>query len=131
VHVSFAANRRVYNQWQSSIPSRFIDELPKDAVEQDMDSGLYGNKSGGWGGLSDSGGSRAGSGYRRPQRMIEADEWQVAPIRASEHGFKIGDRVFHEKFGYGLVEEIDGTKLAIAFDKAGRKKVLDSFVVPS
>jgi DNA helicase-2/ATP-dependent DNA helicase PcrA len=131
IHVSFAANRRVYNQWQSSIPSRFIDELPKDAVEQQMDSDLYGGGGGGWGGLSEMGAARSGTGYRRSTRMVEAEEWDVKPIRASEHGFKIGDRVFHDKFGYGLVEEIDGSKLAIAFDKSGRKKVLDSFVVPS
>ena len=132
VHVSFAANRRIYNQWQSSIPSRFIDELPKDKVEHEADAGLYGGSSAGrsWGGLSESG-ARSGSGFRKPVRMVEADEWQVKSHGKSEHGFKIGDRVFHEKFGYGLVEEIDGSKLAIAFDKAGRKKVLDSFVEPS
>jgi len=131
VHVSFAANRRVYNQWQSSIPSRFIDELPKQSVEQENDAGLYSGGSGGGGGwgLSDSG-SRAGTGFRRAARMIEVEEWGSTP-RKSEHGFKIGDRVFHQKFGYGLVEEVDGDKLAISFDKAGRKKVLDSFVEPS
>jgi len=128
VHVSFAANRRVYNQWQSSIPSRFIEELPKEAIEQIADAGLYGG--GGWSGLSDGTPARSGAGFRRPTRMVEVDEWDNEP-RKSEHGFKIGDRVFHEKFGYGLVEEIDGSKLAIAFDKAGRKKVLDSFVEPS
>ena len=135
VFVSFAANRRVYNQWQSSIPSRFIEELPKDMVEQEADAGLYGgsgaNSGNRWSGLSDSGAARSGSGFRKPARMIEADDWQEKSHGKSEHGFKIGDRVFHEKFGYGLVEEIDGAKLAIAFDKAGRKKVLDSFVEPS
>ena len=130
VHVSFAANRRVYNQWQSSIPSRFIDELPKDAVEQEAEPGLYGNSAGGgWGGMSENAPTRSGAGYRRPMRMVEADEWDSTP-RVSENDFKIGDRVFHQKFGYGLVEEIDGAKLAIYFDKAGRKKVLDSFVQP-
>jgi len=130
VHVSFAANRRVYNQWQSSIPSRFIDELPKDRVENESDAGLYGNSGGGWSGLSDSG-ARSGAGMRRPTRMVEGDRWEQKSRGKSEHGFKIGDRVFHQKFGYGLVEEIDGDKLAIAFDKAGRKKVIDSFVEPS
>ena len=134
VHVSFAANRRVYNQWQSSIPSRFIEELPKNTVTAETDAGLYsGAGSGGgrgWGGLSDSG-SRSGAGMRRPVRMVEAERWEQVSRNKSEHGFKIGDRVFHQKFGYGLVEEIDGDKLAIAFEKAGRKKVLDSFVEPS
>ncbi len=128
VFVSFAANRRVYNQWQSSIPSRFIDELPKTAVEQQADAGLYGG--GNWGGLSESTLARSGAGYRPSPRMIAAEDWKAAPLK-SEHGFKIGDRVFHQKFGYGLVEEVEGTKLAIYFDKAGRKKVIDSFVEPA
>jgi len=132
VHVSFAANRRVYNQWQSSIPSRFIDELPKEMVEQESDAGLYGGGGGSsWSGLSESSAARSGAGFRRPVRMVEVEAWETQEVRKSEHGFKIGDRVFHQKFGYGLVEEIDGSKLAIAFDKAGRKKVLDSFVEPS
>jgi len=131
VHVSFAANRRVYNQWQSSIPSRFIDELPKESVQQDVDAGLYGGGSGSWGGLSEAGGTRSGAGFRKPVRMVESERWETVSRGKSEHGFKIGDRVFHQKFGYGLVEEIDGEKLAIAFEKAGRKKVLDSFVEPS
>ena len=78
VFVSFAANRRVYNQWQSSIPSRFIEELPKDAVEQDIDAGLYGNVGmggGGFSGFSDV--SRAGSGFRRAPRMVEAESWEI------------------------------------------------------
>ncbi len=131
VHVSFAANRRIYNQWQSSIPSRFIDELPKQMIEHHADAGLYGGQGGTWGSLSESGPARSGTGYRSPPRMVEAEEWEIKPRAASEHGFKIGDRVFHQKFGYGLVEEIDGSKLAIAFDKAGRKRVLDSFIEPS
>ncbi|MEP5927559.1 MAG: DUF3553 domain-containing protein, partial [Nitratireductor sp.] len=38
------------------------------------------------------------------------------------------ERVFHQKFGYGHVAEIDGNKLTVDFDKAGRKKVIDSFL---
>ncbi len=130
VFVSFAANRRVYNQWQSSIPSRFIEELPKDAIEQEADAGLYGNTAVASGsydfpGFRDA--TRAGAGVRRPMRMVEAESWDVKP-RQTKGGFAVGDRVFHDKFGYGRVEAVDDTKLEIAFDKAGRKKVLDSFV---
>ena len=42
--------------------------------------------------------------------------------------FAIGDRVFHDKFGYGQVAEVDGNKLTVDFDKAGQKRVVDSFV---
>lgn len=128
VYVSFAANRRVYNQWQSSIPSRFISELPKDAVEEESDSGLYGQSGGGtWPGFSDGGVSRAGAGARRPIGLIEGESYEVAP-REEASAFQLGDRIFHQKFGYGTVEDIDGAKLEIEFEKAGRKKVLDSFV---
>jgi len=131
--ISFAANRRVYNQWQSSIPSRFIDELPKDKIEQEADQGLYGHRvgAGEWGGFSEASTARSGAGIRRRLGgAIDAGTWEVKE-RASANAFRIGDRVFHQKFGYGIVEDVDDSKLEIAFDKAGRKKVLDSFVEPS
>ncbi|MFN4091209.1 MAG: ATP-dependent DNA helicase, partial [Alphaproteobacteria bacterium] len=43
-------------------------------------------------------------------------------------GYALGDRVFHQKFGYGQVMSIEGNKLSIDFEKAGPKKVLESFV---
>jgi DNA helicase-2/ATP-dependent DNA helicase PcrA len=65
---------------------------------------------------------------RRP-RLVDAGG---APPRGGEiphvGGFAVGDRVFHQKFGYGTVREVEDNKLAIAFDKAGEKKVMDSFV---
>jgi DNA helicase-2/ATP-dependent DNA helicase PcrA len=39
-----------------------------------------------------------------------------------------GDRVFHQKFGYGVISEIDGNKLSIEFDRVGQRRVADSFV---
>ena len=39
-----------------------------------------------------------------------------------------GERVFHEKFGYGVISVVEGNKLTIDFDKAGEKRVIDSFV---
>jgi DNA helicase-2/ATP-dependent DNA helicase PcrA len=132
VMVCFAANRRIYNQWKSQLPSRFVDELPEDHVERSAERGLYG------GGLQDShapwndGGWRGSGGgsysQRRSTPTIEASSWQVAERKGSSGGFKAGDRVFHDKFGTGTVIAIDSNKLEIAFDKAGHKKVLDSFV---
>ncbi|MEM6595640.1 MAG: DNA helicase II, partial [Pseudomonadota bacterium] len=43
--------------------------------------------------------------------------------------FTTGERVFHQKFGYGTVEGIEGDKLDIAFDKAGSKKVVGKFLI--
>ena len=52
----------------------------------------------------------------------------VAKSTGTVSEFSLDDRVFHQKFGYGRVVKIDGNKLTIAFDKAGEKKVVDSFV---
>ena len=42
--------------------------------------------------------------------------------------FALGQRVFHQKFGYGTISDIDGNKLTVEFEKAGQKKVVASFV---
>jgi DNA helicase-2/ATP-dependent DNA helicase PcrA len=130
-YVSFAANRRVYNQWQASLPSRFIDEMPAAAVERQSDAGLYGSAYGTTGGLAESWRQpwwREGS--RRPPAELTDASWEVSP-RASKGSYAVGDRVFHQKFGYGVIEGIEDAKLDIVFEKAGRKKVLDSFVEPA
>ncbi|MBO6781740.1 MAG: UvrD-helicase domain-containing protein [Alphaproteobacteria bacterium] len=135
--ILFAANRRVHGQWQSAIPSRFIDELPPEHVEVESDQGLYsggdrfsasrslGYGGGGYAGSSYGGGYGAGR-MRTPDRDAEA-----TLIHAEPQGYGVGERVFHQKFGYGHITAIDDNKLAISFDKAGDKKVLDSFVVPA
>ncbi|MEX2450985.1 MAG: UvrD-helicase domain-containing protein [Rhodospirillales bacterium] len=130
--VCFAANRRIYGNWQSAIPSRFIDELPPENVTVESESGLYG--SGGTakigGGFSDGGSFRhqGRSGNRRKKtRAIEAVDWDKDIVQLPEH-YRSGQRVFHQKFGYGHVKTVDGNKLEIEFEKAGTKKVMDAFV---
>ena len=66
------------------------------------------------------------SSRRRGPTTIEGE--LVAKSTGTTSEFALGDRVFHQKFGYGRVAKIDGNKLTIAFDKAGEKKVVDSFV---
>ncbi|MEW5729746.1 MAG: UvrD-helicase domain-containing protein [Pseudomonadota bacterium] len=124
VLVTFAGNRRIYNQWQASLPSRFLDELPNDHVERQAERGLYG------GGLAESSSHWGGGGSygRRPPPTIEATSWKASARTPQPAGFDPGDRVFHAKFGNGTVVAVDGDKLEIAFDKAGTKKVLESFV---
>ena len=116
-HISFAANRRMYGSWVSAIPSRFVDELPKDHIEVSSDIGLAGSgRSSHW----DS------SGFVPKVQKRVLHERKVK----SESGtiFARGDRVFHDKFGYGKIVNIDGHKLDIAFEKSGQKRVMDSFV---
>jgi len=128
-YVTHAANRRIHNMWQSSVPSRFIGELPTDAIEVEAESGLFGGAA--------VGGSYAGSIYesrppawlnqpRRQAPLIEGRAINLTPKRSG--GFPAGSRVFHQKFGYGTVRAIDGDKLEIEFEHAGLKKVMDSFV---
>jgi DNA helicase-2/ATP-dependent DNA helicase PcrA len=128
--ISFAANRRVYNQWQSSVPSRFVEELPGAHIEHlhrqaasarpefTFDEPVFTARP-----------SRFRSRRIDPGKVLDgrAELVGTRPVGKSG-GFKVGDRIFHEKFGYGLVEAIEGNKLDIAFEKGGRKKVIDSFV---
>ena len=178
----FATNRRIHGTWTTTIPSRFLDELPSANVEITESKG-----GSGWGGSGGYGPSRFdnvesfGSSYTtpgwqraqanrsaqpgRPQRtgprrfrgkpvafsgsrgdagsrgdtfsggfsrnkrgpmVIEGE--LVAKSTGTVSEFSLDDRVFHQKFGYGNVVKIDGNKLTIAFEKAGEKKVVDSFV---
>ena len=176
----FATNRRIHGTWSTTIPSRFLDELPAPNVEITESKG-----GSGWGGSSGYGPSRFdnvesfGSSYTtpgwqraqanrargqgRPQgrarpaaastkasRRFQAREAilrrearlgsrnkrgpitiegeLVAKSTGTTSEFSLDDRVFHQKFGYGQVVKIDGNKLTIAFEKAGEKKVVDSFV---
>lgn len=124
--ISFAANRRIYGNWQSAIPSRFIDELPPDSVEQSADQGLYGAA------------TESGSFLDVPRQRSRRTGFSEQPGRwagqKSSSGNQDGDdlqtgqRVFHQKFGYGAILSIDGDKLEIAFEKAGTKKVMAGFV---
>ncbi|MEM1316070.1 MAG: 3'-5' exonuclease, partial [Pseudomonadota bacterium] len=150
--ICFAANRHVYGRWQNALPSRFIDELPEAHVEVLTPPGLYG---GGFGAAApspaaDIPGVMKGSVLE--ERASRADAynspgWRRMQSRASERhlsspreasnlvidveavtAFGIGDRVFHQKFGYGAVEAMEGDKLTIAFEKAGTKHVVARFV---
>lgn len=145
--ISFAANRQVYGRWTNQLPSRFVDELPLANVEASSETGYYGGGPGmqqhgsRWdespsfgAGYSSPGWKRAqASGYRGShpgrQGVIEGEGRLVAVSESSAASdYKRGDRVFHVKFGYGQVSSVEGNKLTVRFDKAGEKKVIDSFV---
>jgi DNA helicase-2/ATP-dependent DNA helicase PcrA len=145
--ISFASNRRVYGQWQSQLPSRFIDELPPEHVEVLTAPGLYG---GGFGAAA-----QVGFGSALEERVSKADVYNspgwrrmqeqanVRPLRQPQEArhvvidaeaispYVLGDRVFHQKFGYGEIMGIEGDKLDIEFDHAGAKKVVARWVIPA
>ena len=186
----FATNRRIHGTWSTTIPSRFLDELPAANVEiteskggsgwggsggygpsrfdnvesfgssyatpgwqraqanrnrsqggrgqarggfEENQSPFSGSRSDTSGSRSDTSGSRrdtfSGGGFSRNKHgpmVIEGE--LVAKSTGTVSEFTLDDRVFHQKFGYGNVVKIDGNKLTIAFEKAGEKKVVDSFV---
>ncbi|HWM47194.1 MAG TPA: UvrD-helicase domain-containing protein [Xanthobacteraceae bacterium] len=205
--IYFVANRRIHGSWTSSIPSRFIDELPADSVEVEESKAGFGGFSGygghgsrfdqadsfgssystpGWrraqrrrgfeddddfGGAFSSddsatrygeaeptrryrdsdtrgswknaspspplGGDREGAGrstaagFARPQQKripLTIEGELIAKSTGTTSPFSVGDRVFHQKFGNGNVVHVEGNKLTIQFDKAGEKRVVDSFV---
>ncbi|MEW6255850.1 MAG: UvrD-helicase domain-containing protein [Pseudomonadota bacterium] len=151
--VYFASNRRIHGMWNSTVPSRFLDELPDAHVRVEESKGGLG-----WGGGSAYGGgasrfdraepftstyatpgwqraqSARGSGFaergspygRSGGAVIEGT--LIAASTGATSAFSKGERVFHLKFGYGEVSAVDGNKLTVQFEKAGEKRVLDSFV---
>ena len=149
--LSFAANRQVYGRWTSQLPSRFIDELPIGHVEAASETGYYGGGPGmqqapsRWEDSSFGGAGYSSPGWQRAQartasrsglpeasrtrtQVIEGEGRLVAVSEPAASHYKRGERVFHIKFGYGEVIAVEGNKLTVSFDKAGEKKVIDSFV---
>jgi DNA helicase-2/ATP-dependent DNA helicase PcrA len=129
-YISFAANRRIHNLWQSSIPSRFVGELPKDHIEVQSEAGLWG----GSGGVAEEALGFAAGPHGRDRFLdtkVAANPFHSAARRGPAAPYTEGARVFHQKFGYGRVIAAEAGKLDIEFDKAGRKKVMDSFVEPA
>ena len=172
--IYFTSNRRIHGSWSSSIPSRFLDELPEAHVEVTEAKGGFGNFGQNYGAsrfdTMESFGSnyttpgwqraqarkaRSSSGFEEDQSDYASDETiaddappaarsrkqtpkrrlpltiegeLVAKSTGTMSPFGLGDRVFHQKFGNGNVTHVDGNKLTIAFDKAGEKRVVDSFV---
>ncbi|WP_413204080.1 ATP-dependent helicase [Rhodospirillum sp. A1_3_36] len=134
VFVSFVASRRVFNEWRSCLPSRFVDELPPGVVERESSGGVYGsgaqgyvNAPGGWGRMGGPGlWADPRSGGRRSPDDGGAP-WAVAE-RRNEATHMPGDRVFHDKFGAGTVVDVSDGRLEINFDKAGMKKVMAGFL---
>jgi len=140
--ISFTANRQIFGRWQSVLPSRFIDELPPDHVEAKSETGYY-DAGPGFEGVAepadpfrssyDSPGwkrfkaAQAG-GARRDPGVINGRAELISTMDESGAGWRAGDRGFHLKFGYGNVVSADGAKLTVDFDKAGRKKVVASFL---
>jgi DNA helicase-2/ATP-dependent DNA helicase PcrA len=150
-----AANRRIYGQWTSSIPSRFVAELPEahhvsestmtggaslwkanwsERADPFADVGRGTGRGPGWQRAAGVDLKNPGGGFtsrtftREAPRVVESHASAVSFGAKPRGDLSLGQRVFHQKFGYGLIAEIEGNKLEIDFETAGRKRVMDSFV---
>ncbi len=106
--ITFSSNRRVYGQWLSSVPSRFIDELPAENVEVIKNAGPSYNP------------------YRKPEKFSRKTPSKTE--RISYGKFSYGERIFHQKFGYGKIIEINGKHLKIRFEKTNVKTLMEDYV---
>ncbi len=119
--VSHAANRRIYANWQTSIPSRFINELP-DEVERTGSAAMARDT------RTLVATTLTGQFPLVALRTRTFEAWDQPARPARSDAITIGARVFHEKFGYGTVKAAEEGRLDVAFDKAGDKRVIDRFV---
>lgn len=147
-YISFVANRQIYGRWQSVLPSRFVDELPHENVDAVSETG-YGAAASGFGegftgpaeDLGDNS-TYSSPGWRRMQknsaasksmregapRILEGESKIIANSAPGSSDFSVGQRVFHDKFGYGHVKTVEGSKLSVEF-QTGVKKVISTFLV--
>jgi len=140
VHIYFAANRRIRGLWQATQPSRFLDELPADHVEIVEASGAPVYPASRFDRLEPFSSTYESPGWRRAQARAHAPgdaaarrgpltiEGRLMAKSTVESRLVKGARIFHLKFGPGSVAAVDGEKLTVDFDKAGRKMVLERFV---
>jgi DNA helicase-2/ATP-dependent DNA helicase PcrA len=144
--ISFVANRQIHGRWQSVMPSRFVDELPEAHVDAISETGYGGGgvreTAQGFGGSPGAGfgSSYPSPGWQRAQHrmgegrpfsrppQIDGEARLVAKSGGEDAQFRVGARVFHDKFGYGRVRGVEGNKLTVDFEHSGEKKVIDSFV---
>jgi DNA helicase-2/ATP-dependent DNA helicase PcrA len=142
--ISFASNRRVHGMWQNALPSRFVADLPQKHIDSVADEGFYGHygsfRDNATNYTQDPGGTYDSPGWRRVQAarahmeargrgpIIDAKAKVVSSGEPGSSRFKTGERVFHQKFGYGRIVAIEGNKLLVDFEKAGSKRVMDGFV---
>jgi DNA helicase II / ATP-dependent DNA helicase PcrA len=130
LYITHAANRRIYNQWQSSIPSRFIAEIPQDHVEK-LSGGLYNARPTQQAWQSEVASimqTAARSHASKNNPAIGGNASRSSSAAVAHNTLEKGTRIFHQKFGYGRITSISGSHLEIAFEKAGQKKVLADFV---
>ncbi len=132
--ISFASSRMVFGNIISSIPSRFVDELPKEHIEMNNTVSRGPSYNPRMGKFSMGSSEDEFSPTKKIYTIPSADngynnEQQNSLNEKYKSNFSVGERVFHDEFGYGRVIKISGRHLQIVFEKAAIKTLLDDFVV--
>ena len=125
VYISFAKRRFIYGTWNFSQPSRFLSELPKEHIDTNKDSFEEDDNY-----IVDQ--DEYEKRVKNPNRLLFKNKINLLENRdsyESEYKFKIGDEIFHEKYGYGTIKYIIDGKYEIVFDKLSKTKiVLENFI---
>lgn len=147
LYICTALNRRVYGQWQTNIPSRFLNELPPQNIDICNNASRY---------FTQNSGQSTGSWSQSNSKWNKGNGWQKKPTWQSSKQSNVvydddnrysyerdeayfqstpkkdtinkGDRVNHDFFGYGKVIAVEGNKLQIIFDKHGHKRLMAEYV---
>ena len=138
--ISYTANRQIHGLWQGSIPSRFISELPKEDLNENIEGNLGAAASSHrqfeFDQTSNQNNNYGPGFFRAKKNKISTLNHYNSSKRDNQNKikssfatqFKLSQRVFHQKFGMGTIISVDGDKLDIAFDKAGEKRVISSYI---
>jgi DNA helicase-2/ATP-dependent DNA helicase PcrA len=150
--ISFAKNRYIFGEFQSLNPSRFINEIPNNEIDfeeidfannnslnrfdfnQNSSKFNVSNKSYIKNNMNNNfskfGSFNYGSKTTQTKNSITTQK-NTNKSNIINEEFSIGTRVFHQKFGYGKIKNVDGNKLEISFEKTGIKTVMKDFVTTS
>ncbi|MFT9207148.1 ATP-dependent helicase [Acetobacter orientalis] len=111
-----ADRRRIYANWQPSMPSRFLDELPEEHVVRKNNGGTQPRGLN----LSESVFDNGPLTSRRRQDPLAAS--------ATLPNFQLGDQVRHPRFGVGVIIGADRHQLEVVFESGATKRLLSSFI---
>ncbi len=106
-NISWAKNRLVYGNWKNNMSSRFLESISLEYIDKNENIGFTSN--------------RLNYGWQKIDNNVEI-------ISKDNDKFKVGQRCFHQKFGMGIVAGSDGQYITVAFDKAGTKKMMSTFL---
>ena len=134
IYLSFAQNRRLYNQWQSTLPSRFIEEIPEDCL-QSTKQRYFAQPKSNISQFDSRGSSYDTPGWKRAkenyiEHQSSAKQYQKRRSSA-DHEFEKHDHVLHGKFGYGVIISVEGDRLLVKFEEEGFKNVFARYVEPA